>query len=425
MTKVTQQTQVPQDAEQTADVVIIGAGPAGLAAAIKLRRLGVPSVVIMERDVAAGGIPRQCAHPPFGMREFGLPLSGMAYARKLVSQAEHLNVDIRTRHSVVDLRPGGVLSVASPDGPFTLKAARVLIATGVRETPRSARLVSGGRPSGIFTTGVLQSMVNLQGLKPCNRPLIIGTELVSFSALHTARGAGMKPVGMLETGSRITARRPLELYPHLLGVPLHYSTEIDTIHGTEQVEGVSVRNTHGQHQDIECDGVLFTGRFVPESSLVQLSHLELDPHSGGPVVDQFGRCSDPTYFAAGNLLRPVETAGWSFREGASIAQWIYDDLINSSTPYVKRKIRQHIYVQCEPPIKLVVPQVLVLDQSGGMPHLQLRMLNPCSGILSVKADGQTIWQKRLSALPERRVLIPLSALTIPNTCETLDIAFQP
>lgn len=422
MSEVTEQLMPSQLPDQTADVVVIGGGPAGLAAAINLRRQGISSVVVLERDVSAGGIPRQCSHPPFGVREFGRIFSGMAYARKLVSRAERFNVDIRVRHSVVALHPGGELKVATPDGPLTLRAKRVLIATGVRETPRSARLVSGGRPGGVFTTGVLQSMVNLQHLKPCNRPLIVGTELVSFSALHTARGAGMKPVAMIETASRITARRPLDLYPRVLGVPLQYLTEIAHIHGQNWVEGVTVRNAQGDLKDIDCDGVLFTGKFIPESSLVRLSHLELDPHSGGPVIDQFGRCSDPAYFAAGNLLRPVETAGWSFREGEAVAKWIADDLKDNGQT---RPHTEPIRVLCRAPLKLVVPQMILPGRASGMTHLQLRMLKQASGHLAVIADDQIIWKKRISALPERRMLIALSALNLPETCKALCITMLP
>lgn len=421
MTEFVERSMASHLPGQTADVVVIGGGPAGIAAAVQLRRHGVCSVVVLERDVSAGGIPRQCSHPPFGVREFGRVLSGMAYARKLVALAERVGVDVRVRHSVIALHPGGELSVATPEGPVTLRAQRVLIATGVRETPRSARLVSGGRPGGIFTTGVLQSMVNLQHLKPCNRPLIIGTELVSFSALHTARGAGMKPVAMIESGSRITTYRPIDLYPRVLGVPLHYSTEISKIHGQNWVEGVTVRNARGDVRDVDCDGVLFTGRFVPESSLVRGSHLELDRQSGGPAIDQFGRCSDPAYFAAGNLLRPVETAGWCFHEGQAVAGWIAQDLLDNGETAKTKRVR----VRCAAPLKLVVPQMIVADCSDGMQHLQLRLLEAATGQLTVKADAHVIWQKRVSTLPERRVLIPLSKLSIPETCTALDISMQP
>mgnify|MGYP002265470730 CR=1 FL=1 len=186
------------------------------------------------------------------------------------------------------------------------------------------------------------------------------------------------------------------------------------------VEGVTLRNAQGDLRDIDCDGVLFTGRFIPESSLVRQSHLELDPHSGGPVIDQFGRCSDPAYFAAGNLLRPVETAGWSYREGATIGQWMLGDLASEQATAAPRTVR----ISCAAPIKLVVPQMIVTGRTDGMQHLQLRMLTPVHGRLTVMADDGVIWQKRISALPERRVLIPINALNIPDDCKALNITIQ-
>ncbi|WP_134568983.1 NAD(P)/FAD-dependent oxidoreductase, partial [Pseudomonas aeruginosa] len=151
------------------DVAIVGSGPAGLAAAIELRRQGVARVCVLERDGEAGGIPRHCAHPPFGLREHGRLLTGPAYALRNVEQAERAGVDIRLRHSVVALAAAGLLQLATPEGPRSLRATRVLLATGARETPRSARLLGGDRPLGVINTGALQAYLYLQGLKPFER----------------------------------------------------------------------------------------------------------------------------------------------------------------------------------------------------------------------------------------------------------------
>ncbi|MCJ8300827.1 MAG: FAD-dependent oxidoreductase, partial [Pseudomonadales bacterium] len=155
------------------DVAIIGAGPAGLAAATQLRQRGVDQVVVLDREVEGGGIPRHCGHPPFGMREFYRVLTGPQYAKRLVAQAITAGVRVLTRHTITRLLHGGELEVATPDGLITIMAKRVLIATGVRETPRSARLVTGARPLGITTTGALQSMFYLKGLVPFKRPVVI------------------------------------------------------------------------------------------------------------------------------------------------------------------------------------------------------------------------------------------------------------
>ena len=164
------------------DVAIVGGGPAGVAAALELRRRGVKRVVILEREEAAGGVPRHCGHPPFGMREFCRILTGPAYARKLCQAALAAGVDVRPHTAVTTLRPFGELDVATPAGPAEIVARRVVLATGGRESPRSARRVSGDRPVGVITTGTLQQSVYIEGLKPFRRPVVVGTELVSLSA---------------------------------------------------------------------------------------------------------------------------------------------------------------------------------------------------------------------------------------------------
>lgn len=174
------------------DVAIVGGGPAGVAAALALRKRG-HSVVILEREAELGGVPRHCTHSPFGMREFGRVLFGPTYARRLAAEAQVAAVSVLLCHSVTALHAGGKFDVTALDATRSISARRVLLATGAREAPRSARLISGDRPIGVITTGTLQHMVNLEGLRPMRRALVVGTELVSFSALLTCRSAGITP----------------------------------------------------------------------------------------------------------------------------------------------------------------------------------------------------------------------------------------
>lgn len=304
------------------DVAIVGSGPAGLAAAIELRRQGVARVCVLERDGEAGGIPRHCAHPPFGLREHGRLLTGPAYALRNVEQAERAGVDIRLRHSVVALAAAGLLQLATPEGPRSLRATRVLLATGARETPRSARLLGGDRPLGVINTGALQAYLYLQGLKPFERPLIVGTELVSLSAVMSCRRAGIRPVAMLERNARATARWPLSLFPRLCGVPMHFSSELLEIEGRGRVEAARVRLGDGRVERIACDGILLSGRFVPESSLVRLSHLELDPASGGRAsISSAAAPTPPISPPATCSGRSRPPAGRSARDEGSPACW--------------------------------------------------------------------------------------------------------
>lgn len=402
-----------------AEVAIIGSGPAGLAAAIELRRQGIGPVLVIEREGQAGGIPRHCAHPPFGMREYQRILSGPAYARRNVEAALKAGVVLLLRHTVVSLEPGGLLQLASPDGPLQIHAQKVLIATGARETPRSARLLSGDRPVGVINTGALQNFLYVQHLKPFERPLIIGTELVSLSAVLSCRRAGIRPVAVLEANTRATARWPLSLFPRVLGIPMHFGAQLLAINGTGRVESAQVRMANGEVRTLDCDGVLLSGQFTPESSLVRQSHLQLDSGSDGPKIDQFGRCSDPAYFAAGNLLRPIETAGWSYREGRRIGG-LMALALSGQLPDTHNALT----LKYAAPIKLGVPARLVRGDVPGLQHIQLRVSQAVSGTLRVRAHGKDLWSQPVSALPEHRLLIPLKALKLPEHIDQLDICIE-
>ena len=289
------------------DVAIIGSGPAGLSAAITLKKSGVDNIIVIERDDEAGGTPRHCGHPPFGFKEYKQILTGPKYANKNVQRALKLGIEIQCKTTVTNLGEHGELSLATPEGLKTLVAKRVLIATGTRETPRSARFVSGDRALGIYNTGALQAMVYLKGKIPFKRPVIVGTEIVSFSALLTCRKAGIKPVAMIEANSKASVRWPIYYSPYLFSTKLLLNSKINKLIGKNRIEAVEIIDGTGQISTLDCDGVLFTGMFTPESSLVRMSHLAFDPKTYSPTVDQQGRCSDPAYYAAGNLRQlPAE-----------------------------------------------------------------------------------------------------------------------
>lgn len=391
----------------TYDVAIIGGGPAGLSAAAELKRLGVGSVIVLEREREAGGIPRHCGHYPFGMREFSRVLRGPDYAARLVNKAVHSGVDVLTQVAVTALQPGPRLAIATPNGVSTLTARRVLIATGVREKTRAARLIGGTKPGGIVSTGALQGLVYLDGIQPFLRPVVLGTELVSFSALLTCRHAGIEPVAMIEPGPRVTAWSASALLPRVLGIPVLLETAIARILGRAQVEAVEVSDRAGHLRTIETDGVIVSGQFVPEAALLRESHLMIDPVSGGPAVDQFLRLSDPDYFAAGNLLRPVETAGWCFAEGRDAARMIAQSL-SGALPDPEKSINVTVSGDA---LKYVVPQrVLVGAAAGAMRHFQLRVTRPVRGALSIVVDGREVCSQKITALPERRILLSLDRL---------------
>ena len=307
-------------------MVIVGGGPAGLSSAIMLKKLGVAKVLVLERESACGGATRHCGHPPFGLLEYQLMVTGPTYARRLAQEAADAGVDILLRATVTEIAAGPCLSVTTPEWTGNIKPKRVLLATGTRETPRGARFVSGERMAGILTTGALQSLYYLKKIVPFSAPAIIGSEVVSFSALMTCRKAGIKPVAMLEENRIPTIPWPLYHFSRVMGVRLHTGVKILEICGTKRVEFIRIQQKNNAEKEIACDGVLFTGKFTPESSLARMSHLEMNYATGEPVTDRYNRCSDPTYFATGNLRQPAKTAMNCWREGRRTAKYLAEDL---------------------------------------------------------------------------------------------------
>jgi NADPH-dependent 2,4-dienoyl-CoA reductase/sulfur reductase-like enzyme len=384
----------------TCDVAIIGAGPAGLSAAVALRAAGVARVLVLEREADPGGIPRHCGHSPYGLREFRRLMHGPAYARRLATAATAAGAEIHCQATVTALHPGGRISLSTPDGLAEVTARRVLLATGCRETPRSARLIGGEKPGGILNTGALQGMVYLGGQVPFRRPLILGSELVAFSALMTCRHAGIRPVALVEPGPRTTARWPVAMLPRMLGVEVRFSTDLTAIHGHDRVTHCTLNGT----EDIACDGVILTGQFRPDSSLARMGHLAIDPDTRGPRIDADGRTSDPVVFAAGNVLRGVETAGHCWAEGRRIAASIAADLTRPLPPPA-------LEVETHGPFAWVLPRLL-RPGATAQPALTLRLSRPARGRLSLSLNGAELLSRPVSSRPERRLSLPLSGLPV-------------
>ncbi|RAM63168.1 pyridine nucleotide-disulfide oxidoreductase [Herbaspirillum rubrisubalbicans] len=399
------------------DVLIVGGGPAGVAAALALRKSGVHKVVLLDREAELGGATRHCSHSPFGMLEYKRVFIGAAYGRRLAADARAAGVDIRTQHSVIRFEGESSVLVSSPKGVETLSARRIITTTGARETPRSARLISGERPIGVITTGTLQAYVAFHGLMPFRRPVIVGSEMVSMSAILTCLSHGAKPVALVESGPQAVARAPFTWLPRVVGIPFHLDTTIADIWGKERVEAVSLKSGD-QIRKLQCDGVLLTGQFTPESTLFLNAEYGVQRGSAGPCVDQDGRLQNPYHFAAGNVLRGVETGGWAFREGRSVGRVVANDLLLGACS------ADAIPVQYDTPIKLVVPGMVRKSQiaQSAFTHFQVRVTRRVQGEISLRIDGKTVWQQRTKWLPERRILVPIPREA--SNARTIEFSFQ-
>ncbi|WP_328787078.1 NAD(P)/FAD-dependent oxidoreductase [Streptomyces sp. NBC_00273] len=312
------------------DVVVVGAGPSGLAAAIALRQAGVARVEVLERESAAGGIPRHCAHTGYGVRDLRRVMSGPRYARHYAQAARAAGVELSTTAMVTGWSADGGLEVSSPAGLRTVHASAVLLATGARERGRAARWVPGDRGEGVYTTGQLQQEVYLRGQQVGSRALVVGAEHVSFSAVTTLRHAGVEVVGLTTELPQHQSYAVFNFATRMLyKTPLLTGTRVVELRGRPRLtHAVLMRLSDGRQLTVPCDTIVFTGDWIPDHELARTAGLQMDPATLGPTIDATGSTSRPGIFAAGNLCHPVETADVAAlggrHVGGVIARWLAD-----------------------------------------------------------------------------------------------------
>ena len=371
---------------------------------------------MVERQPQAGGVPRLCGHSPFGLREFHRLLGGRAYAHRLAQDATAAGAQILLNQSVTAIDPGPTVHIATPQGTITLTPDRILLATGAREASRAERLLPGERPLGIITTGALQDLWFARGAVPFRRPALLGSELVAMSAILTCRQAGAMPVVVIEAAARPIARAPFRWLPKTLGIPLLTCTRIaDNIATDGRLSQLMLCDDAGKSSVIDCDGLVLTGCFRPESGLARLCGLAIDPATQGPIVDQSDRTSHPAIYAAGNLLRGVETAGQCWAEGRAIALALLSDLPPKAAIEVKPGAG----------IRYVMPQRLSPGSAAALPALQYRLDRPASGTLTLTdAQNRRIASLHIASAPERRLTLNLGDLTLQNVHGPLTLALE-
>jgi thioredoxin reductase len=317
-----------------ADVLIVGAGPAGLAAAIELRRLGAGGVLVADREPEAGGIPRHSAHTGYGLRDLRRVMTGPAYARHYARTAARAGAEIRAQATVTGWAEDRVAIMTSPDGIEAVAARAVLLATGCRERPRPARLVPGDRPPGVMTTGELQQRVYLAGQRLPGRALVVGAEHVSFSAMVTLAHAGANVVALVTEQPRQQSYAAFALAAAAAWrVPVWTSTAVRLVHGRGRLTGVDLADLRtGALRQIECDTLVFTGDWIPDHEQARLAGAAIDPGTRGPAVDTSLETSVPLVFAAGNLVHAAETADVAALGGRHAARHIAAALAGSWPP---------------------------------------------------------------------------------------------
>lgn len=325
------------------DLVIIGAGPAGMSAAVAARKKGIESILLLDRNPFLGGILEQCIHNGFGLHKFKEELTGPEYAYKYSKEVEELGIEYKLGTMVLDVTSDKIVTaVNEKDGVFTVQAKAVILAMGCRERSRGALNISGTRPAGIFTAGTAQKYVNIDGYLPGKKVVILGSGDIGLIMARrmTLEGAEVKAVCELMPYSGGLTRNIVQCLDDF-DIPLLLSHTVTKIHGDKRVTGVTIcevdenrRPIVGKERYIECDTLLLSVGLIPENELSKKAGIKLDSITSGAVVNGNRETSVPGIFACGNVLHVHDLVDFVSDEaeiaGNAAADFIMDNCSDSS-----------------------------------------------------------------------------------------------
>ena len=382
--------------KQIYDVIIVGGGPAGLAAAVGAKKEGAKDVLIVERDVSLGGILEQCIHPGFGLKTFGEELTGPEYARRYIREALDLGVEYKLGTMVLEVGDNSVTGVNREDGVFVVEGKSVILAMGCRERTRGAIATPGTRPAGVYTAGAAQRLINRQNMMVGKTAVILGSGDIGMIMARrlTLEGAKVLAVAEIMDYTAGLTRNRVQCLEDF-NIPLLLNHTVVEIKGKQRVEGVVIAEVDpatrkpiaGTEKLYECDTLLLSCGLIPENELTAAAGIRINKITNGPDVNQFMQTSKPSVFACGNVVHVNDLADNVSEESERAGR--------CAALYAAGKLPagKEIPTVPEGNVRYICPQRISPDSPA---TLFFRAAKPEKGaVVRVLADGREISSRKL------------------------------
>lgn len=412
------------------DIVVIGGGPAGLAAAIEAKKNGANNILVLERDRELGGILQQCIHNGFGLHVFKEELTGPEYAGRFIEELKSMNICYKINTMVLSLTKDKMIHAVNPeDGYMVIQSKAVILAMGCRERTSGAINIPGTRPSGVFTAGTAQRFINMEGYMVGKRCVILGSGDIGLIMARrmTLEGAKVLAVVELQPFSGGLTRNIVQCLEDF-DIPLYLSHTVVDIKGNHRLEGVTIAKVDekkkpipGTEIEYDCDTLLLSVGLIPENELTRCAGAEIDPHTNGPVVNESMETTINGVFACGNVVHVHDLVDFvteeSKRAGRSAAKYVLNLLTAEGKQF---------QTKAENGISYIVPQKVRLDNIDKNLEFFMRVRNVYKNAkLVLKADNEIIREikkKHLAPGEMEHILLPKTILNDKNlNCLTIEV----